>query len=448
MEKSGGTMGDGPVLSVLLRLGAPAMISMFFQNLYSLVDTVFVSWLGTHELAAMSLCVPVFFLAMALVKGVAVGGTALMSHARGARNSNGATDTAACAMPLALLILSPFFLLVIPSVNAWFFGFFDVEAPVLIQVDRYMFWLVWSFPVMGFAMICEGIHMSYGNSRTPMTAYIIGNLANIALDPLLMFTWGMGIAGASLASLAGWGISGAIMWASLRQNNLDRPAGRCTMAQWKYTGKITAAGGPVAAGMLIIPFSIMGLNYVLASFGPEYVGAWNLSSRLEQMIILPLYGLSCALIPFVGFNQGSGNAARIREGVRTALAGSYAVLIPAAVLLWVFAPEAIALFRPAPEVRELCTHAFRLALLGYWLAPFELVMNGTAQGLRQSHYTLIINLLRLLALRLPLAFLFGRMWGGESVYASHMVSIIITGTACVFVLRHLMRRMSRGPVKT
>jgi Na+-driven multidrug efflux pump len=57
----------------------------------------------------------------------------------------------------------------------------------------------------------------------------------------------------------------------------------------------------------------MGLNYVLASFGPEYLGAWNLSSRLEQMIILPFYGLSWALIPFVGSNQGSGNAARIRE---------------------------------------------------------------------------------------------------------------------------------------
>jgi putative MATE family efflux protein len=447
MEKSGGTMGDGSVFGVLLRLGAPAMISMFFQNLYALVDTVFVSWLGTGELAAMSLCVPVFFLAMALVKGVAVGGTALMSHARGAKNPGGATDTAACAMPLTLVILSPFYLLAVPAVNAWFFGFFDVDRAVLLQVDRYMYWLVWSFPVMGFAMICEGIHMSYGNARIPMVAYIIGNLVNIALDPFLMFFCRMGIAGASLASLAGWGISGVIMWTALRKKGLDRPSGLCSVVQWKYTGKIAAAGGPIAVGMMIIPFSIMGLNYVLAPFGPAYVGAWNLSSRLEQMIILPLYGLACALIPFVGFNQGAGNTGRIREGIRAALTGSYAVLIPAAALMWLYAPEIISLFRPEPEVLLLCVHAFRLALLGYWLAPFELVMNGTAQGLRQSHYTLIINLLRLVALRLPLAVLFSRVWGGESVYASHMVSIIVTGFVCVFILRHLMHRMNRHPGK-
>ena len=83
-------MGEGKVLAVLLGLGGPAMISMFFQNLYALVDTVFVSWLGTVELAALSLAIPVLFFGMALAKGVAIGTTALMSHARGNSDSQNA----------------------------------------------------------------------------------------------------------------------------------------------------------------------------------------------------------------------------------------------------------------------------------------------------------------------------------------------------------------------
>ncbi len=432
-------MGKGKVLTVLLKLGLPAMVSMFFQNLYSLVDTVFVSWLGTVELAALSLSIPVLYLAMSVSKGIAVGTTVLVSHARGNNDPGRAASVIASALPLALLVIGPFCLISFSSVNQSVFGLFNVDPTVMPEINKFVFWLAWVFPAMGFTMICEGIFLSYGDAKTPMLAMIAGNLINIALDPFLIFVCNMGIAGASLSSFIGWAVAGIIMWAALKRQEKNRPGLVFKKGQTQFWKQIAWAGGPVALAMMIIPFSLVGLNFVLAPFGPAYVGAWNLSSRMEQMIVLPLYGLSCSLIPFAGFNLGAGNIDRIRESIRISFAVCYGVLIPAGLLLWVFAPDIIGLFNPGSEVLKLSSFALRAALIGYFLVPAELIMTGIAQGIKQPGYSLIINLLRLVCLRLPLAFLFSYCWGGQAAYISHTVSMIITGCASLYILGRLIK---------
>ena len=199
----------------------------------------------------------------------------------------------------------------------------------------------------------------------------------------------------------------------------------------------------IAMAMLVMPLSMAGLNYVLAPFGAAYVGAWALSGRLEQMIILPLYGLSCSLIPFAGFNYGAGNSERIREAVKIVAKASYIVLIPVCVLLWLYAPAVIGLFRPGSEVLELSSYAFRVSLLGYWFVPIELIVVGLAQGIKMPRYTLFINVSRLILLRLPLAFLFAFLWAGKGTYISHTVSMIVSGFMCLFILRHLLLLVDR-----
>lgn len=432
-------MGEGPVLSGLLRLGGPAMLSMFFQNLYALTDTVFVARLGTDHLAALSLCIPLLYFSISLGKGISVGAMALMSQARGADDALKAGRVARQALPLAMVVLGPFCLLAIPAVNQTLFRSFGVSGSVLVEVDQFVFWLALAFPVMGFAMLCEGVFLSYGDSKTPMKAMIVGNLLNIGLDPFFIFTCKLGIAGASLASLIGWTVSGLIMIKALRKQGMDRPRFSTAVPDFGLWREILGQGAPVAMGMLVMPVSLVGLNYVLAQFGPAYIGAWNLSSRMEQMLILPIYGLTCSLIPFAGFNLGKGAPERIREAVRLSMLACYGVLLPCAALFWLWAEDIIHLFGPGPQVHTLAVFALRAAVMGYLFVPLELIMAGIAQGVKKPVYTFYVNAGRVLVLRIPLAFLFGMLWHGEGAYVSHPVSMVVTGMVSCFLLRHLLR---------
>ena len=415
------------------------MVSMFFETLYGLVDTIFVAKLGTFPLAAMSLAIPILFIAMSLCKGVAVGTLASMSHARGSGDHEQAEELARAAYPLAFLSISLLLLLALPALNRPLFSLFDKHPELLTEAGNYTRWLVLSFPFIGFTMVCEAIFFSYGDTKTPMQAMIAGNLLNIVLDPILIFSCGLGVGGASLASLIGWILSSTIMWRALKRKKLDRPSlqySRKSISHWR---QIATLGAPVSLSMLIIPVSTATLNYLLASCGPAYVGAWNLSARIERMIVLPLYGLSNALIPFIGFNLGLRRFDRIKEGCKTALFCGYVFILPATIFFWFKSNELISLFKPSSEVLKHAAFALKIAGLGFLFIPFELIMLGLAQGLKRPKFALQINCLRLLIVKVPLALIFLKLWGGDGIYISHPVSFAVSGLASFMIIRYLLR---------
>lgn len=443
MGKSGLDMGRGPVLPVLLRLCAPSMISMLLQNLYALVDTVFVSWLGTSQLAALALAVPLAFIGMALSKGVSVGAVTLMSNAHGSDDPRHAADVCTATYPLILLTLAPLCLFAVPGVSHAVFGLFGAGAETLLHVESYTFWLACSFPLIGLSFMCEGIFLSNGDSRTPMMAVIVGNVANLALDPLLIFGLDMGIAGASLASLCGWGLTAGFMLWRLRGRGLERPVLFCDRAHLRLWGEIVRCGMPVTLAMLVIPVGTIGLNAILVRQGAAFVGAWTLSMRIEQLVSMPLVGLVTALVPFVGFNLGRGSMDRIRQGKSACLKISFALVLVMGLPLFLFIDDVVRLFSPAPEVAALAAYSLRVALVGYLLAPVELVMTAVAQGIKRPGYTLLIYCMRLLVLRIPLALLLGRELGGKGVYLSHPASMIITGLVSIWLLHRIMQLVGR-----
>jgi putative MATE family efflux protein len=291
---------------------------------------------------------------------------------------------------------------------------------------------------MGAALICEGIFLSYGDAKTPMAAMIAGNLVNVVLDPFLIFFCGLGVQGAALASFLGWGISGALMWRQLARKGLDRPALWCRASDRRFWRPILVMGAPVALSMLVIPFSTLAFNVFLASAGPAFVGGWALSARVEMMLTLPIYGLACSLIPFCGFNLGRKDAGRIDEAVRFVLMVSYAIMVPVALYFHFNAAQVLSLLRPDAAVLDQAAFCLSWAVAGYLFLPFELVAGTVAQGVGRPRYSLGINLVRLLCLRLPLAFVFMHLWGGRGIYLGHPVSMALTGLVSIFVLRHIL----------
>ena len=361
-------MAQGKVSSVLFRLALPMMVSLFFQNLYVYVNTVYVSWLGDLPLAAVSLALPLTYLAMSLSKGVAMGSMVLMSHARGTANEAAAKQIADATLPLMLSVMACFLPLMLPQVSGRFFVLMGTNPEVAGYGIGYVFWLVAGFPVMGYVMACEAVFTSRGDTVTPMKGMLWGNGVNLALDPVFIFVFGWGTAGAAAAAF----LSQLVCAAYLR-HFLQRQAGALVWKPRKgFLGEarlIAGQGSFVAMAYLVSPLALLLLNMILIRFGPVAVGAWNLMSRTEMMVMLPIMGLSNALATFAGFNLGRLDYDRVRQGLFFFLKVSWAIIIPASLLFYFLPQQTIGLFRPTPELKLLGGIAMQASALSILFMP-------------------------------------------------------------------------------
>ncbi|NLD38674.1 MAG: MATE family efflux transporter [Desulfatiglans sp.] len=432
-------MGKGRVSSTLFMLAVPTMISLFFQNLYSLVDIMFVSWVGTTPLAALSLSVPVFYLALALVRGIGLGTTTLMSSARGEGDEKKADSLAEASLPLMLLILCPLLILTLPGPCKYIFSLLGAKGEVLLTVHDYALWLSLSFPVMGYAMLCESILMSHGDSVTPMKGMVLGNILNLILDPVLIFSANMGVEGASLASLIGWIFTAYYLRRKLITYGYSVPVVKKTGDMIKQWRRIWGIGYVITLSMIVVTFSVGAMNWFLAREGAAAIGAWNLMSRVELMIVLPFMGISHSLVPFVGFNFGRRNKERIIAAVKTSLCIELSGMAVFSLLFIYFSKEIIGLFNPGQDVLQWGAYALRASATAYIFFPFELTLMGTAQGLRRPVFSLVTSIFRQIFLRIPLAALLYGMSGVKGIYWSHPLSMVAGGLLSAALIMVLLR---------
>jgi putative MATE family efflux protein len=437
-------MGSGHVGSTLLKLAIPSICSMFFHTLFHLADTVFVSWLGEAPMAAMALTFPLTFIVFALVNGMCVGTTSLMSQHLGAGETEEAAAYGNSSLALvAFLSLIPL-ALVHPAVSGWFFGLLGGTPEVNEQCYRYVFWIILSFPFMGYSLLCDSFFRSQGDTVTPMYGMVVGNGLNILLDPLFIFTFGWGISGAAFASLLGRIASCVYMAFMLKRHSTLRPRPCLTadcVTRWR---KITSIGLPVGLSQVSMALGAAVLNRVLALFGPGAIGAWMLGNRIEGLAFLPVLGINGALIPFIGFNLGRKDLQRVHHAVFFALVTAIVFMLSVGIPLFLKPGFFLAIFRPSAAIEAMASASIRASVTGYLFLAVDLVLWGVFQGSGYAVYGLIAQATRTFLFRAPLAYWFALRWGINGFWwfqpFSAILSVALSTCFIVRIMGHVKQR--------
>lgn len=439
-------LGSGKVSTVIFWFAVPLMISLFFQNLYAYIDTVFISWLGAESLAAVSLTVPLIYLALSLAKGVSFGSVVLISYARGHGDEAGVREISGAILPLMMLLMAFFLPLMSADVCRSLYTFLGANSAVADEGIGFTAWLVAGFPVMGYVMTAEALFMARGNTATPMRGQILGNVLNFCLDPLFIFVFGWGVTGAAVATFVGQLAAAVYLRWRLAAQQGERLVPVLPAGVWRRWRQILGQGVYIMVSYLVSPVALMLLNLVLVRFGPVAVGAWNLMSRTEMMVLLPIMGLSNALAAFVSYNLGRGDYGRIRLGVIFFFKFSLAIVLPAMALFSLFPHELAAVFRPAPELLELGGSALRASGVAVLFIPLLFAINGLAQGLKRPVFMLVLSFVYLIMARVPLAYWFAARWGEQGVFWSHPLAGLLAGmlalTLTIGLLADCRRRLA------
>lgn len=387
---------------------------------FNVVDTYYVSRLGTPELAAISFTFPVVVFVGGLTLGLGTGLTAVLAQEIGAGRHERVRRLTRDGLLLALMVVALFSIAGLLTMDRIFL-LLGADAATLPLVRDYMD--IWFKGVLFLVvpMVGNSAIRATGDTRSPALIMSAAALFNAVLDPLLIFGLGpfpaLGLKGAALASvISRAGTLCVSLWILIRREaliELALPRLGAMLGHWR---SIMSVGAPAAVTNVLVPVSLGLITRMVAAHGAPAVAGFGAGGRVQQLAAVAPMAWSSGLTPFVGQNWGAGAGTRVREALRFStrlilLGGMFGYLLVA-----LGAGGIAALFSEDPETRSAMS---RFMVLALWAFPFGgLIMLGSAalNALRRPLQAAMLNLLRLFLILLPLAWLGDRLLGLDGIY--------------------------------
>ncbi len=413
-------MKTKPVLPLVFSMSLPMVVSMLVSSLYNIVDSYYVARISEDAMTALSLVYPVQNLINAVTIGFSVGANAVISYHLGAQEEKKASAAAAQSIlwnVLHGLVLTVACTAVMPA----FLRMFTDDGTVVEMGVRYAR-VAFAFAVaVAASMSMEKIFQATGRMLLTMVCMMSGCVANIILDPLMIFGWGpipaMGIEGAALATGIGQMFSLIIYLVCYAAGSIPfKISFGGKKMDWAIARRMYAVGVPATLNLALPSLLIFCLNIILAAYSQVYVLVLGVYYKLQTFLYLPANGIVQGMRPIVGYNYGAREQGRVRRIFLTGLALSAGIMVAGTVLCWTVPGSLIGLFSANPETVAAGSTALRIISLGFIVSSVSVIACGALEGLGMGGPSLLISLLRYAILIIPAAFLLSRALGPEGVW--------------------------------
>lgn len=420
-------LGEMPLLPLLVKQSLPAITGMLVMASYNIVDTLFVGWgVGPLAIAATAAAFPVQMFANALAMLSAVGTASRTSRALGAgcdaRAETSLGNGFILSMVLGLLNLIFGILFMAPLIKLC-----GGSAPELQPLMReYLTIIFLGTPVSAMAMLFNNSIRAEGNMRYAMGSMIIPALVNTVLDPIFIFVFHMGIAGAAWATVLAqccmflWNL---LYYTSGRTNNLVHL--RISRMRPSFEALRDILGIGFSEFIRLSALSISGaiaMNQVARYGNSMYVAAIGLVFRINSLAIMPVFGIGQGLQPIVGYCYGSKQYTRARKAAELALVTATCVVVVLEVICMVFAPQLIKLFTNDAQLIAIGGPVLRTIQLGLCVVGVQITGTVIFQALGIALPALVLSLSRQILFFIPLMLILPSLFGIQGALSVYPVS--------------------------
>jgi len=393
----------GNMAKVILTLAAPIMINNSIQTIYNLADTYWVSRMGDTQIAAITLVWPIIFLMISIGIGISIAGTAIISQYIGAELLGKAETVAGQVISISFLIST-----VIGFTSAYFassiVSAIGGTGELLSEATSYLQVIFIGLPMMFLFFSFTTIKQGQGDTLTPMKYGAASLLLNIILDPIFIFTFGLGIKGAAMATVFSRGVFAIYAMYKLFEN-IDgsiRMNKKLLKPNINDSKKLLLVAIPSSVGQATEAFGFTILTMFVLSFGESTVAAFGITNRINSLILMPAMGIGTALATIVGQNIGADNIDRAKQAVKTSALLSTTFLVAGGTIILLSADTLIGLFTKNSDVLSQGTYFLKLITLGLPLMGFYQIFIGTFQGSGHTVISMILMASRLWIFRIPL----------------------------------------------
>ena len=455
-------MTQTPIPRLVLRLGIPTTVSMLISAVYNVADTYFVSRLGTGASGAVGVVFSLLAVFQAVGFTLGMGSGSLVSRRLGEKDKQAADTYGASAfyasLFLGLCITVPGSIFIRPLMRL--LGATETILPFAVGYGRY---IVFGAPIFCASFVLNNILRAEGKSALAMIGLCTGGLLNIALDPLLIFTFGMGTAGAAVATLVSQCVSFLIllsMFVFRRSITSVHPRGisRSLRVYWE----IFCIGFPSFCRQGLASLSTVLLNRQAAAFGmregmAKYadpamaeaygdaaVAAMSIVSKVFMFVFCISLGIGQGFMPVAGYNYGARKYSRVRQAYRFTVLLSLVLMGSMAAAVYACSPQILTLFRADdPIVIALGTTAMRLQCVAMPLQTIIVPTNMVHQSLGKSAQSTFLSSCRQGLFFIPLILLLPRWIGILGVQSTQSLADVLTFLVSIPFAVHFFRRLPK-----
>jgi putative MATE family efflux protein len=431
-KKGGRNLTQGPIGASIRSLMLPMLMGMLALFSYTIADTYFVGQLGTLELAAISFTFPISFMVTAITMGLGIGTSSVCARLFGANKHEQVERVAIHAMLLGVvtgLIMISIGLTTIDPL----FTLIGADETTLPIIHRYMKIYYWGGIFLVTPMISNSVLRASGNAKTPAKIMMIAALANIIIDPILIF----GLFGFPRLEVEGAAISTVISNAGTMIASFVAITFQQKLVSFRHLWidkifdswrRILHVGLPSTASSLIAPVTTAFITYQVAAFGQEAVAGFGVASRLEGLTLMAVMALSAAVTPFVGQNFGAQQYDRVKQGVRWCyrFALIYGLIIAA--VLAIVAGTIAGLFTENPIAMDTTKLYLRIVPISYLALGMAMTANSAFNAIGKPMPAMFVSMVRTILVYAPLALLFAKLFGLIGIFAAACTANFLAGS--------------------
>lgn len=436
-------LGSAPISKALLAMGIPTMIGMLINALYNLVDAYFVGGLGESQMGAISVVYPLGQVVVGLGLLFGNGAASYISRLLGQRNKKQANKVSSTALyssltvGVVIILLSVIFLRPILKV-------LGATESIMPYAVTYASIYIVSCIFNVFNVTMNNIVTSEGAAKTTMCALLIGAVLNIGLDPLFIYTFHLGVAGAAIATAISQMVSTIVylVYIFRKKSVFQFRIKDCTFSKEIFS-EIFKIGVPTLVFQLLTSISISLINNAAGDYGDAAIAGMGVVTRLISMGSLTVFGFIKGFQPIAGYSYGAREFDRLRSAIKTSILWSTIFCVAAGLLLTLFSTTIVSQFTAGnSEMIHIGASSLRINGITFMLFGFYTVYSSLFLALGKGMAGFILGACRQGICFIPVILILPSVWGLNGILYAQPIADVLSAVITVFMAIPLHRSLN------
>ena len=443
---------EGDIGTTLKRMTIPMILGMVMMMSFGLIDTFFVSLLGTDPLAAISFTFPVTFTVISLNIGLGIGTSAIIGKLQGSKEITKSQHYATGSIMLSVFLVGTLAIIGLFTIEP-VFKLLNATENLMPYISDYMGLWYLSSIFLAMPMVGNSVLRACGDTRTPSIVMAAGGGLNALLDPIFIFGLGpvpaMGIKGAALATFIAW-IVGAfwILYILAVRRKLMLPR-LLTLSELRDSSReILKIGLPAAGANMLTPVAGGVMTAVVAGYGAEAVAAWGVGNRMESIASIVVLALSMTLPPFISQNVGAGQVNRVKRAYSLTLKFVLIWQFVIFLVMWALSSWIAVAFANEAEVSVLIQLFLMIVPLGYGMQGIIILTNSSLNAMHRPMTALILSVSRLFVFFVPISVAGSFLFDLKGLFVGTVIANFAMACVSFFVFKRAVTQFETDTVSS